>query len=50
MGGLLGFMSPGDVRKAREEEFEKLMTKQMEEKKVMLDANMSASERENDGN
>ncbi|CAL6287778.1 unnamed protein product [Bathycoccus prasinos] len=47
MGGLLGFMSPGDVRKAREEEFEKLMTKQMEEtKKVMLDANMSASERE----
>lgn len=47
MGGLLGFMSPGDVRKAREEEFEKLMTKQMEEtKKVMLDANMSASDRE----
>ena len=47
MGGLLGFMSPGDVMKAKEEEFEKLMTKQMEEtKEVMLDSNISASERE----
>ena len=47
MGGLLGFMSPGDVMKAKEEEFEKLMTKQMKEtKEVMLDSNISASERE----
>ena len=35
------------MMKAKEEEFEKLMTKQMEEtKEVMLDSNISASERE----
>lgn len=48
LGKVLGFMSPGDVRKQKEEEFEKLMQKQMEEmKKIMLDQSITmAKERE----
>ena len=47
MGGLLGFMSPGRDESEGGRKFEKLMTKQMEEtKEVMLDSNISASERE----